>query len=1366
MLRRKVSVLRKYKNNPYKMSIKCLSSFIMSIIILWFWGISLADELYDKALQKYRAGEFVEARDLLIKKIPKDAGDHNLLGWVFLKSGDPSEAIRHFEHSLSLNPHLYDSYCGLGYSYFQQGIFEKALENFNKYAFQTRNDVDCLLGLGLTLERLQQKEKALEIFKEVLSIDGNNLIAIKKIDALSPQMVDDRQKEGTEFFARGNYLWIKRGNNKIEPVFIKGVNMGFALSGKFPSEFPENEETYLEWFKLIGEMNANLIRIYTILPPQFYSAFKKYNQNKKEVERLFLIQGIWTKLPEKSNFRNPLYMNEIKNEIKNAIDVIHGKANIQHRYGHAHGVYRSDVSDCVLGYIFGREWEPPEVIAYNTSSSENSFTGKYLRITNGSPMEVWLTELLDYLIGYEYERYAVQRPVALMNWPPLDPLYHQSEATFREEVEFRKRMGEPIDHVDYSKTFDEDAVSIDETKIIATKEYKAGIFASYHVYPYSPDFMAYEEQYAKKTSPHGFNYYYNYLKALKQHYRHIPLLVSEFGIPTSRGIARFHPEGPGHGGHTEEDQARILKGLFLNIREAGCAGGIVFSWIDEWFKTNWMVRDGEDRDQLWYNAEDPEENYGLMAVVPSGVEKLKGKAAAWNKATLLYTKEGISPLVMVNDGYDAARTIRRIYADHDAGYFYLRIDVGGPIDWGNVAYLIALDTIGDAEGDHKLPFDIGLESPIGFEFVILLHGEKSRILIDDVYNRMVFDQKLLKYEGLTGYKVNNNFKPVYNNNGIFTEIINLHRRRFSREGKVYPEKIYNASILREGNRADNNLADFYYSKEQNFIEVRIPWYVLNFSDPSQLKILFSEKEHKISSGIRVMAVSYKPMSRDDSRAVAIQDRTNAADLLPRDMSKLKMYTWQGWETPEYTTYLKRAYFAMKELYGNTQGPELKVHISAGFDPFFVVKMHYLSPDEFLKLYADQIPMLENAYSRALADLTYGLVTREPFYIEEARSLFMLSASTATDVREQEYARFGMQYAENILIGTFKKGSDAEVPFERILIEKDKPVVREFTKIIIGRSAIQLKKNAVVKTQVDRVTRDWLSAYNLENAPWHFRDGNTVPWHEGEKIQELRTYADAQVGVVWGTMVKKFGNSWYAPDTHGVYRFMLNDDKVYNYPTNFVVDDRTVIINDTHGISALAWDSLGADLVIGCGDHEGKIEAAYYLAQNGVHVYMPTDKELYRLIGTHTKGTIIGSAPIKKTSDGVVIGDQPVTIHVDEPIVVSRSDGRYPLHYYETPFAYFTELERFTGKKLNITPIIVREVGRADSVVAEARRIGAKLIGIRVWGKAEHDAVYAWLKEDKTRRAILFHSAVYPEGYRLFFEFPQQTSFGDINVYFE
>ena len=222
---------------------------------------------------------------------------------------------------------------------------------------------------------------------------------------------------------------------------------------------------------------------------------------------------------------------------------------------------------------------------------------------------------------------------------------------------------------------------------------------------------------------------------------------------------------------------------------------------------------------------------------------------------------------------------------------------------------------------------------------------------------------------------------------------------------------------------------------------------------------------------------------------------------------------------------------------------------------------------------------------------------------------------------------------------------------------------------------------------------------------------------------------ARVVPVWGMKATKIGEKWYAPDAAGSPRFEISEDKVNNYPSTIVVDDHTAIVNDTHGISAIAWDALDASLVVGCGDHRGKMDAAYYLADRGVNVYVPFDRFLGFLIGARTKATIIGSAPIKKTADGAEIGNQPVTIDIDEPIVVSNAPQRYPLQYYDTPYRYFNLLRDYIGKPLKIIDVQVTEYGKATNVVDAARQAGARVLGIRVKSAEEHDAVAAWLKED-------------------------------------
>ncbi len=1270
---------------------------IFIILLLFLPAESSALDPYEMALERYRAGEFPEAKALLIKKAPKGAGDYNLLGWISLRMNRPEEAIDFFQKSLELSPGLSDSYCGLGYAYYHKHDFNKALEHFNKGITIKSDHKDCLEGKRL-LERFYSGKDAKPI-------------------------------ENVQFFARGDYFWKQEENGEPELFFVKGVNIGFGIPGRYPTEFPEDEAIYQEWFKLISGMGANVIRVYTILPPEFYKALKRHNE--QEGRRLFLIQGIWSELPENSDFRNNKYLEDIRKEIRYAVDVIHGRAEIPHRFGHAHGKYMADISNYVLAFIFGREWEPYEVIGFNSKSNEKEFKGKFLSITNGSGFEVWLTEMLDYLITYESESYNTQRPVAFMNWPTLDPLYHISEASFLEEIEIRKGLGEDISSKDFnlSGTFDDDAVSIDENKIIINPYFKGGLFASYHVYPYYPDFLRNEPAYEEPLFPEAIRYF-NYLTELKSHYKDMPLLISEFGLSTSRGIARYHPEGFHHGGLSEDEQAEGLRRLFNAIRESRTAGGIIFSWIDEWFKTNWMVRPFEDNDPLWFNAEDPEEGFGIMAMLPEKAARRDGYP--WDDSLKIHCIDG--------------RVLKCLSADSDEGYLYIRLDVKEKPD-KNTAFLIAVDTYGDGEGDHLLPFNTRINSPVGFEFIIHIHNLKGTILIDDYYARTAFDEGLLKFRGMSGYRQNPDFRLASNNNGRFVEIINVHRRRFSRDGKVFPEREYNASPLKWKR-------DFYFDEREGYIELRIPLGLLGFSDPSKKEVILNSKEHKKTEGIRLFALSYRQVSETNSDAQEI------IETLPSRFEEMKFYRWNEWDSPSYIMIPKSSYYVMGEVFKNTNAPDIKLYLPEKFNFNFAVMTHYDSIAHFLRLY-DPDKDNKDIFGQGLSYLIKGLITKNPFYILESKRFFLFVNRTS-EGRESEAAGYGLKYIDNLFNGRYEKSSGQIRP-ERVVIEKIKPEKKDFKKLIIGKSFIKIDNGFRIKTQVDRFTRDWLSGFNHARSPSSFLRDFIVPWHEGKKILEILNSIEVAVKPVWGTVTRRSRNTWYAPDEKGIYRFPLSEDKVYNYPGNFIIDSDTVIINDTHGINSIAWDSADADLVIGCGDHEGKVEAAYYLAQKGINIYMPTDRFLPLLIGTKTEGMIIGSAPVKKTDKGLIIGGQPVEIEIDEPIVVSNSNMGYPVQYYDTPYRYFKELEKYLQRPLRLIVVDIKEEGQAGLIVQKAEETGAKIIGLRVRTREEYERVSGWLKKDKSHRAILFHSGVYEEGYRLFYEFPEQTSFGDINI---
>ena len=92
------------------------------------------------------------------------------------------------------------------------------------------------------------------------------------------------------FKAENGYfnLFSKGGWNQ---QFMTGVNIGASEPALFPGELTISYKTYLRWFKYISEMNANCIRVYTTMRPQFYLALNDFNATAENP--IYLFQGIW-----------------------------------------------------------------------------------------------------------------------------------------------------------------------------------------------------------------------------------------------------------------------------------------------------------------------------------------------------------------------------------------------------------------------------------------------------------------------------------------------------------------------------------------------------------------------------------------------------------------------------------------------------------------------------------------------------------------------------------------------------------------------------------------------------------------------------------------------------------------------------------------------------------------------------------------------------------------------------------------------------------------------------------------------------------------------------------------------------------------
>lgn len=681
-------------------------------------------------------------------------------------------------------------------------------------------------------------------------------------------------------------------NGKWEDVVINGINIGMGKPGAFPGEAAITKEEYLRWFKEIGKLHANSIRVYTLHPPEFYEAFYEYNQMAKEP--LYMFHGVWvaeeTLIKTQDAFSDEV-TKSFKGEIQNIIDVIHGKADIPKQPGHAYGRYSVDISDYLIGWILGIEWDPWVVESTNIKHHGlGDFNGIYFKTKEASPFEVWLAKMMEFTGAYETSKYNYQHMMSFTNWPTTDLLKHPYE---------------PLEK--------EDLVSVNPNHIDTNAAYYPGYFASYHVYPYYPDFMNYDPKYVDYIDQHGEkNNFAGYLHDLRQAHR-MPVIVAEFGLPASRGITHFNVYGKNQGHHSEQEQGIMLAGLFDDILSENYAGGLVFTWQDEWFKRTWntMDYDNPDRRPYWSNIQTGEQYFGLLSFDPGEVEtivQVDGNTMDWNDHHIkpIYEEKGKS------------QNLKRLFVTSDEKYVYFRLDYQH-LNAEAVHTKILLDLI-DNQGITAIPQNNLIKNEVGFDFYINISGkDKAEMLVDSYYDPFYYDY---------GYKLKMIPEIPYahkKNNGIYHPLRMAINKKIDHklpDGKKlnYPFSDFNTGVLTFGNsnpndKEFNSLADYYINETNGIIELRIPWLLLNVKDPSLHEIIGDLWQSKLGAeastktkGIAVFALE------ENKDSMSISSLPKLQPDLPIKVNMLSRYQWNEWEKPSYHERLKQSYYIMQKRF--------------------------------------------------------------------------------------------------------------------------------------------------------------------------------------------------------------------------------------------------------------------------------------------------------------------------------------------------------------------------------------------------------------------------------------------------------------------
>src|SRR5581483_7615851 len=431
-----------------------------------------------------------------------------------------SEAAEILDGYLEDHPDDGDSRVQLGWCRYRTGQFQKSHDAFAEVLKRTPKSDDARVGLGYVALQTEGGDAAAQWFRDVLSRDATHrdalegmvlagrrqpvtprtaaeaIAAARRLESLSKTFRPELLPAGSEKRLRGpeppstplavparaikDFIEIADGNGGFEPIFVKGFNLGVALPGHFAAEFPTDENLYRQWLDMMAGLGANAVRVYTLLPPEFYRALKGHNAASPDA-KVWLIQGVWTELPPDYDFANPSYRDEFHAETARIVDAVHGNLVLGPRAGHAFGVYNADASASVLAYIIGREWEPFAVSEFDRMNPTHDFNGSFFQVTSGRPMECWVASMCEYAAGYEAAQYRVVHPLTFANWPTLDPLSHVTEASREEEDYWRERYGVSFPKRLKGLPWEDDSVTLDATMIHPTAGMPAGFFAAYHI---------------------------------------------------------------------------------------------------------------------------------------------------------------------------------------------------------------------------------------------------------------------------------------------------------------------------------------------------------------------------------------------------------------------------------------------------------------------------------------------------------------------------------------------------------------------------------------------------------------------------------------------------------------------------------------------------------------------------------------------------------------------------------------------------------------------------------------------------------------------------------------------------------------------
>ncbi|MCL2373512.1 MAG: hypothetical protein FWC78_08955 [Defluviitaleaceae bacterium] len=655
------------------------------------------------------------------------------------------------------------------------------------------------------------------------------------------------------------------------PLLLRGVEVVAFVPSQSYWQLGASHADFLRWFGYISDMGATTVYAASIMHSSFYNALYTFNADPYHDNYLLLIHGV-----------GGLYVDDMSMYLRRVIDIVHGnRVDLLNRYGVQ--LFLRDISPWVVAYVINTDINPDHIAYINNNVNfPDSFEGRFFSTApEANRFEALLAEVMDNATEYETRRFKAQRPISFLSSPLVDFLRYQPFYA----VQLRKYA-----HLDHEN-------------IIPSAEMQAGHFAAYTLFYLSNEFLSLlhpVQRIELADILEDLDVYCNFggYFDLLARYHTVPVVAVGFGATSSRTPGRI--DAPAI---NERQQGHALASLSMQLEERGWAGNIISSWQDDWSRRTWNTAFAADpyRSMYWNNVQSQSQGYGLMSFDPGQYYRpvrIDGVPDEWTEANFIHEYDGI-----------------RIYAKQSVQNLYLLVR-GEAINQRDVFYLpIKLSPNSGTDFHEHLKFDMPAN------FLLRIHGANNTRLMVTMRNNQMF---MRFHEEITGEnpflfvpeRWISEFVPI--NIAMQNTTMTRISDQFIREEYVYgigmvegimqvgePRDIVRL-LYRETGRLIhgindpnhpnfNSIADFHFGHE--LVEIRLPWGLLNFFDPSNLRVHDDYYDNFGVDGISISDI-YIGIGHRDSTQVP--------------MSPFRLQGWRG--NLQFHERLKLSYFIMQEAW--------------------------------------------------------------------------------------------------------------------------------------------------------------------------------------------------------------------------------------------------------------------------------------------------------------------------------------------------------------------------------------------------------------------------------------------------------------------